>query len=151
MGAGRIYNCSKCGYEFTEMTGVGYMFPSEYNTCIENGRKGEYGEEIKKFLEEHPDGALNCEKISLVCEDCNELMTDYDFSMYLPKKNIRGVSSNSYYMPEELKAGFEKVADYEHKCEKCGGKMLRVNHRRKLNCPNCGERLGESVQKILWD
>lgn len=150
MGAGKIYNCKKCGYEFTEMNGIGYLFPMEYQECIEKGRNGEYGDEIKNFLAEHPDGALNCEKISLVCEDCNELMTDYDFTMYLPKKNIR-ITKDSYFMPDELKAGFAKYKDYNHKCEKCGGSMCRLNSRKTLKCPDCGELLETSPNLLMWD
>ena len=70
--------------------------------------------------------------------------------MYLPKKNIR-VTKDSYFMVDELRAGFSIYKDYEHKCEKCGGNMCRINKRKELKCPNCSEKLEVIGENLYWD
>ena len=150
MGAGVTYECNKCGYIFSKMTGIGYLFPMVYEECIKDARAGKYGEEIKQFLLQHPDGALNCEKTAYVCEGCGNLVIDYDLTMYLPKKDAK-FKDNGYFMPDELAENFDVYKKYQHKCESCGGNMRPLKSREIPKCPKCKEKLVQGKSRIMWD
>ena len=89
MGSGKVFHCNACGEEFSAMTGVGMVFPSIYEETVQDIRSGEYGEDWKKFFEEHPDGVVNCEKEPLICEECGVPKCEMNLSLYLPKEGRR--------------------------------------------------------------
>ena len=55
MGRGTEYKCNKCGYGFITHSGVGMLFPAQYEQTVNKAKAGDLGEEIKRFFEEHPD------------------------------------------------------------------------------------------------
>ena len=87
MGTGFRYECQKCGFKFSQMNGTGFLFPSVYAKTVQRAKNGELGEEIQQFFEEHPDGAVNAENVTLCCNSCGILATKMDLTMYIPKKN----------------------------------------------------------------
>ena len=148
MGQGGTYKCNKCGYELNAWTGVGYIYPTVCKETTEQAKKGELGEELKKFFEEHPDGKINCEKVLVRCEDCGEYDVVMNLSMYIPKE---GKAPNDAIWDLD---GYKKLASYKHTCTACGGKMKTVKENEEgfydLTCPECGEAL-EMGERILWD
>lgn len=57
--------CKSCGYETGVSFGVGFRFPAVYAETVKKMKEGYLGEFSKKFFEDHPDGAVNCENIAL--------------------------------------------------------------------------------------
>lgn len=175
MGRGYYLKCWRCGYEFRPNVGIGFLYPSEYLKNVESARKGEYGEKVKRFLEEYPDGALDCEHVVLQCKDCGALREGIDLTMYyrdddtpLTTKGIFSVACSypetSYVVPSELKE-YKLYGKYDHRCDKCGGKMrvyretgfYRKVRRAMLDdvptpvpCPECGKEM--RLDKVwMWD
>lgn len=165
MGKGYSLNCRKCGYEFSANLGAGFMFPGVYRQTMEDGREGRLGKEVRQFLEEHPDGALDCGTVILQCAACGELESAPDLSMYVPGEDSPPPSSARWSVafpyegvscvaPWNLDR-YRLVRHYDHRCGRCGGKMKVINEEgferylrndaRKeptdLRCPDCGEPL----------
>lgn len=161
---GRSYKktCPKCGYEFMETEGVGFMFPSFYQETVQSAKSGELGEEIRDFFKEHEDGAINAEYVSLCCDQCGNLENGVDLSMYVPNgkktdKEEHGRWSVAfpfegahYVTTSDLEEYYQLYARYPHRCEKCGGEMHVVQENEKLLCPDCKEPL-EITDEIMWD
>ncbi len=136
MGRGFGLKCRKCRYSYGVNMGVGFSFPLVYQETIEAGKKGKLGEEVKAFLEEHPNGALNCDQVLLQCASCDALDQGMDLSMYLPVKG-NDVSQGkwsvaypfeecSYVAPRDLEK-YRLVCRYHHVCCECGGEMKVIN------------------------
>ena len=53
MGQGYGCTCNKCGYSFSANLGVGFLFPIVYKETVDAMKKGEYGEQGKKFFDDH--------------------------------------------------------------------------------------------------
>ena len=166
MGTGYLLKCRKCGYEFSANLGVGFMFPLASQETVEAGREGKLGKEVKKFLEGHPDGALDCSTVILQCSECGELESGPDLSMYVPGEDSPAPSSgnwtvayphegSSYVTPWDL-VKYKLFALYDHRCRRCKGKMKIIkeeefkklicgddfdNHPTKMICPKCREPL----------
>lgn len=175
MGRGYSLKCRKCGYEFSANPGVGFMFPEVYQEMMKAGREGKLGKEVKRFLEEHPDGALDCDAVILQCTECGTLECAPDLTMYVPGENSPPPSSGNWSVSIPCKDA-EYVAPwtlekytlfglYDHRCEKCMGKMRIIKEKEfenlaydavsngfptKIHCPKCKERLfvGEIM---MWD
>ena len=96
MGHGHIFRCKKCGYELKPHLGVGFLFPKVYQETIEAAKEGQYGKMVQEFLEEHPDGALNCDEVLLQCIECGDLQTGKDLSMYVPKQRTESKESGRW-------------------------------------------------------
>ncbi len=164
MGSGHSFECKKCGYEFTAVEGVGFMFPAVYAELVEEGKKGELGEELKIFFEEYPDGAIDAKKITVRCYDCGNYENVYDLTMYVPNKAAamnkdKGrwsvalpFEDASYVTSLELKKSYTEYKKYHHSCDKCGEQMIAVdiNEDAELVCPECGEKL-EYAGELCWD
>ena len=162
MGQGTRYTCRKCGFEFTSMRGVGFLFPTVYQETLAKAKEGELGKEIKKFLEEHPDGAINVDRVSLCCDDCGDLVGGNDLGMYVPEKEMPLSDGNSrwcvaipqkgisYVTSWDLDKYYTKYADYPHVCQKCKGRMHIVKESEALQCPKCKEPL-EDTDRFMWD
>lgn len=157
MGTGYSLKCRKCGYGFSANLGVGFMFPLVYQETMEAGREGKLGKEVRQFLEEHPDGVLDCNAVMLQCTECGELGRAPDLSMYLPKEGREGAS---YVAPWNLDE-YKLIGRYDHRCSKCKGKMRIIQEKEleqpvgngnptKVLCPKCKEPLWlDGI--LMWD
>ena len=162
MGSGMNMRCPKCGYEFASFEGVGYLFPKVYKETVQKAKSGELGDVLKTFFEEHPDGVINAENITLCCDKCGHLDTAKDLTMYVPRDdntvNIEhgkwtvGIpfEGADYYTEYDLIEHFTEYMKYPHKCEKCGGDMRKLTSHDKLKCPDCKTTM-EEQRMILWD
>ena len=147
MGYGMEMKCSKCGFEFFARTGVGFSFLTVYKETVQKAKSGELGEETKAFFKEHPDGAINAEYVTLCCDECGELFTGQDLTMYAPK---RGKRRDDYAMVDDLERYYSEELKYPHKCEKCGGSAHIVGSEETLLCPHCKIPLDEFAD-LCWD
>lgn len=168
MGMGYQIACTKCGYNFTVMFGVGMMFPRAYEKTVQQAKSGELGEEIQNFLLEHPDGAIDVSAVMGVCKNCGRLENITDLSMYLPKENFSPpetqgrwsvaapFTETKYVSPWDLKTHYELFAEYPHKCKHCGGELEIFTEKdakhglSNLKCPLCHATLNMNAN-LLWD
>ena len=175
MGSGCSLKCRKCGYEFSANLGVGFMFPLAYQETMEAGKAGKLGKEVKRFLEEHPDGVMDCSSVILQCSECGALGCGPDLSMYVPGEETPPLSSGNWSVsfPHE---GVSCVAPwhleryklfglYDHRCKECKGKMKIIKEKEfeqlirgadadhsptKIPCPECREPLWLD-EMLMWD
>lgn len=162
MGYGVRYTCPKCGFGFASSIGIGFLFPTVYQETLAKAKGGELGPEIKEFFEEHPDGAINAESVTLCCDECGNLVNGKDLGMYVPTKEMPVSNENSCWSVAAPQRGiscvakwdldeyYEKYADYPHICEKCKGHMHIVKESETLICPKCKVHL-EEIDAIKWD
>ncbi len=148
MGQGFEMNCSKCGYSFCTHTGIGFTFMTVYEKTVQKAKNGELGKEIQEFFKDHPDGTINAEYVTLCCDDCGELFTGQDLTMYVPNQTIR--KKKEYVMEDDLEHLYTEYKKYPHKCEKCGGRAHIVEDEETMLCPKCKIPLDE-VGHIFWD
>lgn len=177
MGTGYTLRCRKCGYFMRTNLGVGFMFPVVHQQIMKAARAGEFGEEIHRFLKEHPEGVLSTENVLLQCTGCGSLEHGPDLSMYLRRPGVQREKHGrwsvafphtgvDYTSPIELKEekAYEFVA-WGHVCRKCGEQMkpitqddleaqVKFDHSGKgqteIACPECKEPLW--IEDILmWD
>ncbi|MBQ6002536.1 MAG: hypothetical protein IJL18_06755, partial [Synergistaceae bacterium] len=142
------YKCEKCGYRFDAYLGMCFGFLRIYNETVAKMKNGKLGEEAKQFFDEHPDGAINCDRVIMHCEKCGEYDSHKALTMYVPKDG----HVMSYSIPSwDLWAGrYTRYADYPHKCEYCGGDMRIVAGDEPIVCPHCGEEMAKSLVGF-WD
>lgn len=148
MGHGGTYKCNKCGYQVDAWTGVGYLYPTVCEENTEKAKKGEYGEELKKFFNEHPEGKLDCSRVLMRCEKCGNYDVVMDLGMYIPEEGTKPTEASWDF------DGYKKIGSYKHKCTACDGDMKKVEEQEDgfydLVCPECGEKL-ELSEMIEWD
>ena len=151
MGSGKVFICSSCGERFSAMTGIGRLFPKIYEETVKKMRSGKYGDECKKFFKEHPDGAVNCEKELLICEECGVPKTEMNLSLYLPKKGAKNIPEMPF--GNDFRK-FTLYAEYPHKCDQCGGicNVVKSSKIKRMTCPVCkGVMQEDPAGLILWD
>ena len=169
MGQGYKVHCRDCGYGISANLGVGFRFPMVYQETMEAARAGQYGEEIRRFLEEHPEGTLNTETVLLQCTGCGHLECGPDLSMYVRrpdapvgKKGRWSVEfpyeGAEYVSPTELKKdGAYEFVGRGHSCRECGKPMkpISASDLDRLLRENCYEPCragipGPESGKPLW-
>ena len=138
MGCGYNVHCEQCDYRSQVYFGVGLMLPKVYEETVQKAKLGELGAELKKFFEEHPDGAIDVSYALGLCKKCGAFYTVTDLSTYLPIDDFspnkgycpRSVAESfheaEYVLPRDLNEHYELFAKYPHKC-KCGGEMKIFN------------------------
>lgn len=165
--------CKKCGYQFSSLVGVGFLYPKEYSDTIEKMKNGFFGNQGKEFWEAFPDGAISCERIVVQCKDCGSLMAVPELSMYIPKDSFNpstverkvpwstafsGAGYN-YVSFSELENHYELFEMYDHRCSKCNSNTIIVpgftenmidGIDRHVRCPGCGNILEIEI-KGSWD
>ncbi len=148
MGKGYTWKCPQCEYSFSNCEGIGFLFPVVYEETIEKAKERKLGKTLKKFFEEHEDGTIDAERVTLCCDKCGNFSGAQDLTMYIPKYPV--VKRRNYLMKWEIDYSYEKYADFPHKCGKCRGKMHVVKQDEDLICPECGATL-EKIAALLWD
>ena len=161
MGKILYFECNKHkehNHEF--FIGIGMLFPEQYDKIIKQIKKGKYGKEIKKFLEENPDGAINCNTEIAQCPKCGKLKEVPNLSMYVPKDNNEK-ADKSYVMSWELKEKYKKVKEYKHVCPKCSSEMkiIKIEYDEygdivkigKIKCPECDGSVEWNGDCGCWD
>ncbi|WP_022765267.1 hypothetical protein [Butyrivibrio sp. XPD2006] len=162
MGGGCRYKCLKCGYSFTAMNGFGFSFPVIYEETVQKAKAGELGETIKTFFDEHTNGAINAENVTLCCNECGNLAQGKDLTMYIPNdENYKDIEHGrwtvgmpfeeaSYVTNWDLEEHYKEYAKYQHKCAECGGDMHIVSDEEELMCPKCKLPF-DKADRLFWD
>ncbi len=83
MGFAKRMKCPKCRYTFCHHEGVGYAFWMVYEDTVEKAKKGKLGKELKAFFDEHPDGIIRTDSVTLCCDECGFLESNLDLTMYI--------------------------------------------------------------------
>ena len=170
MGQGYGCTCNKCGYSFSANLGVGFLFPMVYRETVGAMKKGEYGEQGKKFFDEHSDGAIDCETVVARCSACGEYGLVPALTMYVPKKDFDTAKMEpkgrwsvafpcegaEYVSWLDLKKYYDLYEKYDHRCPECGGAAEIVEDFEKkleegeLSCAKCDGTL-KLADIIMWD
>ena len=151
--------CNKCGYTFKAFVGSGMMYDETYAETVAKMKKGQFGLQGKEFFEAFPQGAISCERIVVQCDDCGELMTVPDLSLYVPEGKIDYTKTEREIpWPSELDEHYKLYEGYSHRCSRCNGHTSVVpgfteqnkHIDRHVKCPKCG-----TIMKIafagVWD
>ncbi|MDO4484180.1 MAG: hypothetical protein Q4C54_07050 [Clostridia bacterium] len=160
MGVALEYRCTGCRYTFTAYSGYGMMYPAVYQETMTKARKGRLGETLRRFVREHPEGAISCEDSIICCTECGRLHTDLSLDMYLPKGKLTAHENGpwsiampdgdaDYVSPADLQEYYRLTARYPHKCKKCGAPAEIISQQElqsktaegTIVCPRCGGRL----------
>jgi DNA-directed RNA polymerase subunit M/transcription elongation factor TFIIS len=153
MGSGYRLKCSKCGYSFMCMNGIGKLYPKVYTDTVQRAKDGELGPEIKQFFADHPDGTINAEQVTFCCDSCGNLSNDLDLTMYIQREDCRSTPSEEigYVYVNDLKTYYKEYEKYPHMCAKCGGKMHTITDNEVVMCPKCKNPLESTKEFIMWD
>lgn len=149
--------------------GVGFLFPKLYADIMDGIRKGKFGKTTQRFLEEHPDGAIDCERTVCICKNCGTLKQAVNLDMYIPKPGYEQPKHDiwsgafpfegaSYVDKSDLKEEYELYQHYPHRCPKCrktmrtlcANEFLWKIENKELKCPICGSTL-ELQSVMMWD
>jgi len=169
MGRGYECKCNKCGYSFGANLGVGFLFPMVYQKTVDAMKNGEYGEQGRKFFEEHPDGAVECDNVVARCTCCGKFGRVPNLTMYVPKKEYNPLNAESkgiwstafpfegadYVSWMDLEKYYDLYEKYDHRCPECGGSAEIIDFEkqleaRELKCPNCDGTM-ETTGILMWD
>ena len=166
MGDGRVFRCKSCGYEYEMWTGVGMAYPRTYKEAMEDAKEGRYGNELKTFIEEHPDCAIDITLAPYVCENCGQYSSAERMDAFVPKDGAANGEDNSqiwstafsgagynYVTPSEIIENYTLSLKHRHRCECCGGDLRELSEKeikKGLACPRCHSLLVEE-DMILWD
>ena len=169
MGEAYRLKCSRCDYEIFLPFGVGMFFPHLYSDTIDRIKKGRFGKTAQKFLQGHPDGAIDCEKTVFICERCGALKQGLNLDMYIPKPGHEQFQhsawsiafpfhSASYADKTDLEQHCTLYQHYPHRCPKCRKRMQALSpetfvgllDKREFKCPDCNSAL-ELCDLMLWD
>ena len=165
MGTQYMVHCPQCGYDATLTLGVGFVYPEDFAELQENGKCGKFGNEVKDFFVEHPDGVIDSELVIAKCDNCSEYYSAPLIQMYVPKQSrtLREIIDTimSAAMPFR-KPQIVSTLDLENyrlyktflsPCEQCGEsmKMFLEKNIGKLACPHCGNRFLIPEIYALWD
>lgn len=146
MGRGYLVNCSECGYRERFFTGIGMMYPQEYQQLVTLIRRGAYGGKWKQLFESKKGMVVDAARKLYSCSGCGKLKENYNLSLYVHTEGKE--PQNGYWIKGEDDDGYRFVASYMHICPECGRRMHRVTEVRQ--CPRCGKPL-VSVGRMLWD
>ncbi|WP_346879915.1 hypothetical protein [Clostridium sp. UBA3061] len=131
MGQGYTLKCSKCDYEKTFNTGIGFLFMQIKEQVAKDIVDGKYGKEMQSFIDEHPKAEIYVSREIYHCKNCENLSE---------KLQIKAYTKTSFY---------EKT----YRCGKCKKDIMKVIDDDKvhmLNCPKCHEML-EIAGVMMWD
>ena len=167
MGRGYEVRCRTCSFHGNYYLGVGFSFPMLYESAMDDIKSGEYGEDLRRWYEEHPEAAVDPTIVLLQCPRCGILETERNMSMYLPlpdydheqRERVPWSSAvpgkeEDYVSPFELREHYTLCRPYRHTCRKCGAEAETVSEDQILEasliCPQCGGK-AELAGRMLWD
>ena len=155
MGMGYRWECSKCNYSFDGSVGFGFLYPKVYEGTLEKAKAGELGEELKELLSVYPNAVINPEIVILQCSVCGEYDSGPILTSYVPKEGVEVPREDgrmwssafpfygaSYVTSDEMEKYYDLFSMFDHRCQKCGGKMVVVPHDcyekpNGMTCPKC--------------
>ena len=161
MGEGYMWECPKCKYKFRANVGMGFSYWDVYAKTFEKARLGGFGKELKETLKNHPNAVIDPTDGVYRCTSCGELAAEPILTVYIPKgeeqcatASVRSVAK-AYMTPNEMEWYFDLRVEYNHRCKRCGGRMVTVHIKFEekkdgLLCPDCKTPL-RRTSSIEWD
>ena len=152
MGTGLILHCTGCGEEQFIETGIGFFYPQYYEEVLGDIKKGVYGAEIRKVIEENKNAYVNAENCIYYCKACNHYEVQPCLDVFiLDEKDGAG-----FAMPYEFEDK-EPIYRYPHTCA-CGSPLERIStdalaglaQKGKIKCPNCKTPV-TAPEAVEWD
>jgi len=146
-----MFTCPYCGKEFQFSYGLSCIVPDEKTLKRAAGFK-----ETQQFIEEHPNGVVDCNYVVKRCKKCGALKNTNDFSMYLPVNENEPLKYGNYFFDDPER--YVKFKDVSFRCNKCGGKaaeliemdkLMEIIKNEGIECPKCGCKLGYDTCDFL--
>ncbi|WP_346878923.1 MULTISPECIES: hypothetical protein [unclassified Clostridium] len=131
MGQNYTLKCSKCDYEKTFNTGIGFLFMEIKEQVAKYIVDGKYGKEMRSFIDEYTTAESYVRREIYHCKNCNNLSEELQIKAYT-KANFYGKT---------------------YRCSMCKKDIMKVIDDDKvhmLNCPKCHEIL-EIAEVMMWD
>lgn len=166
MGVTYRVHCQQCGHHRFISLGAGFAYPRVYADTLKAAKRGDFGEDIKAFFDEHPDGVIDASSMIAQCENCGDYHTAPSLKMYIPDEmkmpkqrsaapwsvatSFHGVD---YVTRRDLEIHFRLYKEHTHTCKNCGGKMNLIDEEdiEKLKCPNCKDMFLVAEVYMCWD
>lgn len=151
MGTGHSYKC-KCREKDKHINvGSGMMYPRVCGRVHQNMLDGEYGDTWKRFLEEHPGGAFDCEREVYKCSACDYWELDYRNNYYMTSDGTP-VRHNYVTWFDVYYYKYKCVRRFRHICPECGKPMHIANLKKEvLLCKDCKAPMEFTLDTIDWD
>ena len=151
MGTGHSYRC-KCRKTNKHINvGIGMMYPRVCDRNKENMLAGEYGDAWKRFLEEHPGGAFDGERLVYKCSACEYWELDYKKDYYM---TVTGEPAEHNYVMwfDRYFRKYRCVRRFRHMCPECDKPMHIANLKKeRLLCKECKAPMKFALDTINWD
>lgn len=125
MGTGHSYRC-KCRKTNKHINvGIGMMYPRVCDRIQENMLAGEYGDVWKTFLEEHPGGAFDGERLVYKCSACEYWELDYKKDYYM---TMTGEPAEHNYVMwfDRYFRKYRCVRRFRHMCPECQRNYMKL-------------------------
>lgn len=160
MGNSLSCKCPECGFSFSALIGIGYMYPLVYNDTLQKIREGEYGKDAASFISEHPDAIVDASDAVYLCSSCHNLQAEQVLGLYLPKEETaENENDRRLVLPCDFRGNYKLVKPYAHRCERCQSKTKKLTEtsfrkliaQHQLLCPGCNAPLDIVDNGILWD
>lgn len=164
MGTGRELKCKECGKTFNLNFGIGFLYPDACRQARKAALNGELGEEWKKIISENPYYVVETKRYLYWCPNCHCIDFGEELSIYKPKdlesllKQQRGEKTveewgyDPWGVNEET---YELVKEFVRECPRCKTKMDRKDEEEidglELVCPECGGKLEDTGNCVMWD
>ncbi len=155
MGVIYEFKCSRCGYELEAWLGSGMLSGTITNANKHKYSKGKFGEDIRAFFDEHPDGILSSGgSYVFKCVECGELSCATEYAIFLPKddKTLPPAPPHTIFLFPQC-PNHRPYKNFVRHYEKCGGKLAPVHDEwseTPLECPRCHGTLWKEFAGV-WD
>ena len=103
MGTGISFKCSRCGKSYAASWGIGMMFPKQYAKIMKKAKRGGFGEEYKKLINNNPNVAIDAEEYVYCCRSCKVWKVEPGLALYRPNSGCKTEIAQDYVTPNELK------------------------------------------------
>ncbi len=145
MGVKRLFFCKNCYFRYGEKVGCNIPYNMAVQRSLRMAKNGELGQEVQDFINDCPDGVIDCLMAGYYCPACGRLKSMLNNNMYLPKKDENGVpigpGNDKIRTPWELRRYYYMIRKYEHLCDVCGHQMRKLGPRTIPTCPRCNTLL----------
>lgn len=147
MGAAHLYTCACKKRPRRIMVGNGFSTPKLCWEAREAALNGDWGEQWKKTVEAHPQGAFDCEKAVYRCPHCEHWEVDRKKNYFDP---TNGTTFSGGYVWGRYNRKLIKA--FRHLCPKCAHLMHIANLKKEtLICKDCRTALNLELYAIPWD
>lgn len=155
MGQGYMLECGN-GHFREYLLGVGMLYPSFYEDTVKEIQKGQYGDEWRRYFQNHPGAAVNASRDLYVCSKCHHPHEAINLDLYCRKGDVKSEDGWCYWCND---GDYEFVKSYDHRCPDCGSPMILCgadedddsNSAPEILCPECNAPMQFGFSGMIWD